>query len=318
MLGTFGPFRDQFDRGANKNNKPKTNIMKNQIKQTHPVRHWSGISSTLIAVALLATARPAASQTIYSTGFEPPTFAKDLPLVGQDGWIAPPPLSPNAAVVTRDRPRLGRQAVHVLGEDLEHQDFINEATGGYYDAIGSYRRAVNHDTGGTQTVRVSALVRVDGRKTAHGNNFFSASIAAIGADANGDASGVGELAISSDGHVYGYSSQDLVPTFLTRTRVRLGEWHLLAIVVNFAAREYSFFVDGHCLGTFAFDPSATSNTLLRGSLITYAAPDTARLKKADYAAHFERFSIKVASARDCDDEDDDHDSKDDRHGRDRD
>jgi len=284
--------------------------MKNQIKQTPRIRLWGGISSTLMAVALLAAARPAAGQSIYRTGFEPPTFVGDATLVGQDGWIAPPPLSPNAAVVTHDRPRLGRQTVHVLGGDLEHQDFINEATGGYYDAIGSYRHAVNYDTEGTQIVRVSALVRVDGRKTASGNNFFSASIAAIGADANGDASGVGELAISSDGHVYGYSSQDLVPTFLTSTRVRLGEWHQLAIVVNFAARTYSFFVDGHCLGTFAFDPSATSNTLLRGSLIAFAAPDTARLKKADYAAHFDRFSIKVVSARDCDD-DRDWDDRDD-------
>jgi len=261
----------------------------------------------MIAVAgLLWLAQPATGQTLYRTGFEPREgFVADTTLVGQDGWIAPPPLSPNAAVVACDRPRLGRQAVHVLGADLEHQDFINEATGGYYDAIGSYRRAVNYDTAGTETVRVSALVRVDGRKTAAGHNFFSASIAAIGADVNGDASGVGELAISSDGHVYGYSSQELVPTFLTGARVRLGEWHLLAIRVDFAARTYSFFVDGHCLGTFSFDPSATSNTLLRGSMIVYAAPDTACLEKADYAAHFDRFSIQVVPDRDCG-EDDDH------------
>jgi len=33
------------------------------------------------------------------------------------------------------------------------------------------------------------------------------------------------------------------------------------------------------LGTFAFDPSATSKMLRRESLLTYAAPDTATLKK---------------------------------------
>lgn len=274
--------------------------MKNQIKQTGRIRLLGGIFSTLIAVALLATARPAAGQSIYSTGFEPPTFVGDATLVGQDGWIAPPPLSPNAAVVSGDKPRQGRQTVHVLGADLEHQDFINEATGGYYDAIGSYRHAVDYDSGGTQVVRVSAHLRIDGPRTATGNNFFSASIAAIGVDADGNSSGVGELAISSDGHVYGSSSQDLVPTFLTSTRVRLGQWHELAIDVDFAARTYSFFVDDRSIGTFAFDPSATSNILRRGSLLAYAAPDTATSKKADYAAHYDKFSIKVVSGDDCD------------------
>jgi hypothetical protein len=260
--------------------------------------------SLISTMALACLAQSATGQVIYATGFEPPTFAADTPLAGQDGWFAPPPLSPNAAMVTRDHPRIGRQTVHVLGADLEHQDFINDVTSGYYDAIGSYRRAVNYDTGGTNTIRVSALVRIDGPKTATGNNFFSASVAAIGVDADGNSSGVGELALSSDGHVYGYSSQDLVPTFLTSARVRLGEWHRLAVVVDFAARTYSFQVDGEALGTFAFDPSATSNVLRRGSLITYAAPDTATNTKADYAAHFDKFSIKVVSDRDGDHADD--------------
>ncbi|MCL4789935.1 MAG: hypothetical protein KJ070_24670, partial [Verrucomicrobia bacterium] len=128
--------------------------------------------------ALMCLAQSAAGQPIYRTGFEPNEgFLSDTPLVGQDGWIAPPPLSPNAAMVTSDKPRQGRQTVHVLGMDLEHQDFIAEATGGYYDAIGSYRRAVNHDTGNAQKIRISAHVRIDGPKTASGNNFFSASIA---------------------------------------------------------------------------------------------------------------------------------------------
>jgi hypothetical protein len=269
--------------------------MKKQIIQSDQIRLWSGIPSALIAVVLLATPRPAVAQSIYTTGFESASFLGDTPLVGQDGWSAPPPLSPNAAVVTTDKPRQGKQTVNVLGADLEHQDFINEAAAGYYDAIGSYRRAVNHDSGGTQVVRVSAHVRIDGSLTATGNNFFSAGIAAIGADDNGDASGVGELAISSDGHVYGYSSQDLVPTFLTSAPVTLGEWHNLAVEVDFTTRTYSFFVDDQPLGTFAFDPSASSNILRRGSMIAYAAPDTAANKKADYAAHFDQFSIKVVS-----------------------
>ena len=104
---------------------------------------------------------------------------------------------------------------------------------------------------------------------------------------------MGELAISSDGHVYGYSSQALVPTFLTSAPVTLGQWHSLAVEVDFAARTYSFVVDDLSLGTFAFDPSATSNILRRGSLIVYAAPDTATEHKADYAAHYDKFAINV-------------------------
>jgi hypothetical protein len=262
----------------------------------------------LFAASLLGGIHTAATQTIYSTRFESPTFQADLPLMGQDGWFAPPPLSPNAAVVTRDKPRQGRQSVHVLGEDLEHQDFINEATGGYYDAIGSYRRAVNYDTGNTQTVRVSALVRVDGPKTAKGNNFFSASVggrAETTLDGNPSSVGVGELAISSDGHAYAYSGNDSVPTFLASTPVRLGQWHRLSVVADFGDRAVSFYVDDRRLGTFPFDNTEEyTGVLLRGSMLAYAAPDTTTNSKADYASHYDQFSIDVV----CDRHDEDHDN----------
>jgi len=213
--------------------------------------------------------------------------------VGQDGWIAPPPLSPNAAVVTANKPRQGKQTVHVLGADLEHQDFIADVTGGYYDAIGSYRRPVNHDTGGSQTVRISVHVRIDGPPTATGNNFFSASLAGRAGSVSGGAS-VGELAISSDGHAYVYSGNDFVPTFLASAPVALGKWHNLAIEADFAAQTSSFFADDVLLGTFSFDPTETyTGVLLRGALLAYAAPDTATSKKADYAAHYDKFTIKV-------------------------
>lgn len=261
----------------------------------------------LMTVAALATALSAASQPIYRTGFEPREgFLADTPLVGQDDWIAPPPLSPNAAVVTTDKPRQGRQTVHVLGADLEPQDFINEATAGYYDAIGSYRRAVNHDTGNAQTIRVSAHVRIDGPKTAAGDNFFSASIggrAESTLDGAPSSAGVGELAISSDGHAYAYSGNDNVPTFLASKRVKLGVWHNLAIVADFATQTSRFYVDDELLATFAWEPSEVyTGVLLRGAILAYAAPDTATNAKADYAAHYDQFSIKVVSRHACDED----------------
>lgn len=279
------------------------------FKQPVPRPSRTKSKSLILAALIVGALSPAWGQSIYTTGFEKPTFLAGSVLAGQDGWITPPPFSPNAAVITTNKSYVGRQNVEVLGSNLVPQGFINQATGGYYEAIGSYRHAVDYDTGGTKSVCISALVRVDGPKTGTGNNFFSASIAAIGVDANGDPSGIGELAISSDGHVYGYSSQDLVPVFLTNARVRLGEWHKLAIVEDFVARTYSFYVDEHWLGTFHFDASVTSNVLRRGSMIVYAAPDTTALGKEDYSAHFDNFSIKVASKNDHDhkDQKDQHD-----------
>jgi hypothetical protein len=284
--------------------------MKKQIIQAYRSCRWGGFSSTLVAVALLTAAHPAAGQAIYSTGFEPDTFLADTPLVGQDGWIAPPPFSPDAAVVSADKPRQGRQTVHVLGEDLIHQDFINDATAGYYDAIGSYRRPVNYDTGGSETVRISAHVRIDGAKTESGSNFFSAGISGRAESIfNGEPSNasVGELAISSDGRAYAYSGNDNVPTFLASKRVKLGEWHNLAIVADFATQTSRFYMDNELLATFAWEPSEVyTGVLLRGTMLAYAAPDTATSTKANYAAHYDQFSIKVVSRHDCDDRDDNH------------
>jgi hypothetical protein len=245
------------------------------------------------SILLAGAVQPASGQALYDTGFEPAGFVEDAALAGQDGWIAPPPLSPNAAVVTADKPRQGQQTIHVLGEDLEHQDFINDLTGGYYDAIGSYRRAVNHDTGNSQTVRTSAHVRIDGPQTSAGNNFFSASVSTRAATPDANA-GVGELALSSDGHAYAYTGNENVPTFLGSLPAALGEWHNLAIEADFAAQTSSFYVDDVLLGTFPFDPAETYTGLfLRGSILAYTAPDTAANEKANYAAHYDQFSVKV-------------------------
>ena len=239
----------------------------------------------------------AVAQSIYTTGFEAPALLAGFPLAGQDGWVAGQGpvaffLSDNAAIITAEKK--GGQTVRVDGAALVHQDIINGATGGYYDAIGSYRHAVDYDTGGTQTVRISADVRLDGRATPR-SNFFSASIVAVAYNTEGGSEGVGELAISSDGHVYGSSGQDLVHAFLTSAHVAPGRSHNLAIEVDFAKRTYSFYVDGSWLGTLDFEPFEPSGVLRRGSIVVYAAPDTKKDKKAEHAANFDNFAIEVVS-----------------------
>jgi hypothetical protein len=159
----------------------------------------------------------AMGQSIYGAKFEDPPYLAGVPLAVQDGWFGIPPLSPLAAIVSTAHPRQGKQSVQVWGGDLEHQDFINDATGGYYDAIGSYRRTANFDTAGIVRVRISAHVRVDGPATP-GVNFFSAALSARAAVVDGDGNvvnsiGVGQIDISSDGHAYAHDGNELVPVF---------------------------------------------------------------------------------------------------------
>jgi hypothetical protein len=226
--------------------------------------------------------------------------------VSQDGWVGVPILSLSAAVVSEDLPFAGLRSVQVRGVKLVHQDFINQLTNGYYDAIGSYRKPVNCDVGaaGFPILRIQTNVFIDGHLSPSGNNFFSASIAARGNMSAGATAGIGELAISSDGNVYGYSGDDNVPgcagpspcvppaSFQASAPITLGAWHTLAIELNFTTRMYSFFVDGTLLaGPFSFVSKADTNILARGSLIVYAAPDTQKLHKSSYGAYFDNFSI---------------------------
>jgi hypothetical protein len=128
----------------------------------------------------------------------------------------------------------------------------------------------------------------------------------------GGTSGIGELAISSDGNVYGYSGNDFVPgcpsinhvappgcpaSFLVTAPVTLGAYHTLAVNTDFVKRAFSFCVDGQLLedengrSTFPFPSGADTNILRRGSLLVYARPDTLQLNKASFVAHDDNFSI---------------------------
>lgn len=254
----------------------------------------NSLLTAIILMTSLVPVKSAPAADVYdANGFESSSFTEG-PLVGQDNWEGVPPLSPNAAKISTDSVFSGGQGVIVRGVKLEHQDFINEITSGYYDAIGSYRRPVDYNVGsaGFPVVRIQADVRVNGPLDRSEGNFFSASIAARGARAAGGTAGIGELAISSDGRVYGYSGYDDVPTFLASAPITLGEWHVLAIDLDFLNRTYSFFVDGGLLGgPYSFHGDADTNVLTRGSLIAYAAPDTQKRHKSSYGAFFDNFTI---------------------------
>jgi len=60
---------------------------------------------------------------------------------------------------------------------------------------------------------------------------------------------------------------------------------------------------GSLLTTFAWEPSEEyTGVLLRGALLAYAAPDTTTNRKADYAAHYDWFSIWALPSRECSNE----------------
>lgn len=242
------------------------------------------ITVTALSLASLLAATRTHAATLYSTGFESPGFASGSQLVGQDGWVAGPPfLSPNAAVISTAVPQAGTQGVRVRGQDMVHADEV----GPELDASGSYRRPVNYDTAaaGTSLVQITSSVRLDG--PAATGDFFTANMAGRSGDG-----GVGEISISSDGFVYGYSGNFGGATLFS-TPVTLGAWHALGLNINFNTNLYSFTVDGTTSGEFPFEAGFTSDVLLRGSLVTYARPDAGANLRNNYTAYYDNFSINA-------------------------
>jgi hypothetical protein len=234
-------------------------------------------------VALLGWLHPTQASIIYGTGFENPPFAAGSQLVGQDGWVVPDFLSPNAAIITNAVARSGSQSVQIRGADLVSAPQVMPD----YDAVGSYRRPVNYDaSSGTPIVLVQADVRLDGATLGSGDSFTATIAARSG---NG---GVGELGISSDGFIYGYNGNFGSP-LLFSTAASLGDWYTLGILLDFAADTFTFLVNGVSFGTFSFEPGFTSDVLLRGSMVVYARPDTSVYQRQNYVAYYDNFSIRV-------------------------
>ncbi|MFN0126746.1 MAG: hypothetical protein ACKV19_08680 [Verrucomicrobiales bacterium] len=243
--------------------------------------------SSLTLVGLLA-AKPVTSfaAILYATGFEDPPLANGSVLLGQDGWSTaiPPFLNPNAAVITDAVARSGSQSLQVAGADLVAAPQVDPLA-----VVGSYRRPVNYDaSSGLSRVLITSDVRLDGPVLGTGD-FFGANIAA-----RSGSGGVGEISISSDGKVYGYTGNFGSPV-LASTSITLGEWHTLGIDVDFAADTYTFLLNGSSLGTFPFEVGFSSDLLLRGSAVAFGFPDEAapdsQYKKSNFVARFDNFSI---------------------------
>ncbi len=231
--------------------------------------------SFLLASIITAALHSAPAATLYSTGFEDPPFALGSELVGQDGWVGVPFLSPNAAIITNSVVLSGFQSLQVRGADMVDAFQVDPLA-----AVGSYRKLLDYDTAaaGLPIVHIQANVRLDGPVIGVGD-FFSSNIAARSSDG-----GVGELSISSDGMIYGYGTSGSV---IYSAPTTLNAWHTLGIDVDFAADTYTFLVDGTSSSAFPFDAGFTSDVLLRESLVTYAFPDTATNHRGDFVAYYD-------------------------------
>ena len=235
--------------------------------------------NVILATIITAALHSASAATIYSTGFEAPTFTAGSALVGQDGWTGVPFLSPNAALVRNAVAQSGLQAVQVRGADM-----VNAAEVDPLAAVGSFRKPLNYDTAaaGTPFVRIEASVRLDGPTLGTGD-FFSSNIAARIGDGF-----AGELSISSDGFVYGYDGTNAARLFTAP--ITLNAWHTLGILVDFTANTFAFSVDGTSTSAFPFADGAVSDVLVRESLVTYAFPDTATNHRSDFTAYYDNVS----------------------------
>ena len=251
--------------------------------------------------ASLGVAKTVHADTLYATGFERPTFQAGDQLLGLDGWSTaiPPFLNPQAAIITRDAARRSRQSVEVLGGDLIGSGGITAP----YDAIGSYRRPLDHTLSlDKRLARVDAdlLLETDEPKTP--GEFFSLTIAAR----SGNGETLGEVGLSSDGKVEAFGFNVAPGTGRVFTKpIRFNKWYHITMLLDFANRTTSYFIDEHFLG--AVQAPSASDILLRGAMVAYARPDGdasggAGSTRSSYTARFDNFRVSVHSdAPDIDD-----------------
>lgn len=259
------------------------------------------------AIGALGLANPAyadggiRARTLYSTSFEQPKFLGGEQLGGLDGWSTPlpsetfPNLNPMAAKITGAASRRGEQSIEVRGAAL-----TGDAKLVPYDAVGSYRRALNYSVSSPKRVRIEADLLLDTNQPNTKLDFISMNIAAV----SGDGETIGEIGLSSDGKVAAFQPP-IVPgdrpdnAFLKDTAVN--RWHRVAIVLDYSNQEtsyLSYFVDGQPLGTTTF-ATTNFNELSRASMVVYAYPDGDEKRggpgslRSNYTARFDNFKVSV-------------------------
>jgi hypothetical protein len=235
------------------------------------------------------------ADTLYQTSFEQPTFLPGDQLLELDGWSTaiPPFLNPAAVVITNAAAKSGRQSVEVPGANLIGSGGIT----GPFDAIGSYRRPVDHTISGNKTlVRVDANLLLKTNKPKTPGEFFSLTIAAR----SGAGETLGEIGLASNGKVeaWSFNAPGGGPPLFTKP-IRFNKWYHITMFHNFTSKTTSYFIDDHCLGSTTAE-SVSPNVLTRGAMVVYARPNGGDAggvgsMRSDYTARFDKFRISVHS-----------------------
>ena len=179
-------------------------------------------------VALIFAAPSVFAANIYSTGFEPPTYATGS-LIGQDGWQSTH--GPTAASVETSVVHSGTQAVQFFANTNTAAGQTDLGHPGSFDAT-------------NEIVTVNTSFRI--------SSSTSESQWAIGASQT-DGSYDGGLALLPGGSMYVFGSGFLTTTFADNT------WYTLSLVFNFQSETYNVFLNGSTIATNA-TMSNTGNT----------------------------------------------------------
>ena len=150
--------------------------------------------------------------------------------------------------------------------------------------------------------RVDADLLIETDEPETPGEFFSLTIAAR----SGNNETLGEVGLSSEGIVEAFpfnSAPGASPAFTKR--IRFNKWYHITMLLDFANRTTSYFIDEHFLG--AVQAPSVSDILLRGAMVAYARPDGdpdtgPGSTRSNYTARFDNFRVSVHSdAPDLDD-----------------
>ncbi len=210
------------------------------LRSRSPRARFPGLCLLAILVPPAARADP-----ILEEGFEAPAW--------HAGQILPPGSTVNGwtnsstqalvHVGTRN-PDSGTQALHMR--------FLGAPPApGTVDTFAQVDHAINYTPAiqGVAPITYSADVRLAGPSggTAATNDYVSANLVAMG---NGGE--IGQMYLSSDGHVYaGTNGSIVVPA-------SLGTYHDMAMTFDFADSQTSYYLDGQLIGTQSINPATMS------------------------------------------------------------
>jgi hypothetical protein len=283
--------------------------MKNKIK-INAVHTGKAINSlVLFALFVMMMADTALAESLYKTSFENPPFAPNSLLKDQDGWIAlpSPPFSPDAATITNDKAKSGKQSVVVPGGLLDSQVGVSP-----YDAVAVYRRPLTingiagYDTAnGKKWARVDADLMLETPKRKTPGEFYSLTLSAR-ADNNivetptNTTVSLGEIGLSSAGVVEAFAYDTLpggAPLANCSRRIHFNRWHHITLLHNFTNHVTSYFIDDHFLCSAPPTPPEFT-VLLRGAMGVFARPDGDPLTgpnsvRSDYNARFDKYRISI-------------------------